>query len=191
MLFKDILGVRLFEESLIIVCTGRLPTLLHAGDLHVPGPGKGGECVFYTWNIYQVNLFNFLSKLVKKNHHQHPQLKVKHFRASCFLWQKQLQRAGLALLSNIPCLWCLCCFLVPMLKLQEFTLRKQGSKCCYRIAITALLLSVSTYTEQRLFLLKYDSGRAANSLALCELWQTTGLVCRFFQWLKSNVFSQN
>jgi len=31
MLFKDIIGVRLFEESLIIVCAGRLHAVLHAG----------------------------------------------------------------------------------------------------------------------------------------------------------------
>lgn len=190
-LLTDILEVRLFEEPLIIACAGRLHTILHAADLHVPGPGKGGKCFSLPWNIYHVNLYNFLSKLVKEICHQHPQFKVTGFRAPCLQGEKQLQRAGLALLSNIPWLWDLCCCLVPMLKLQEFTSRKQGSKCWYPIAIAALLLSVSTYTEQRLFLLKYGSGRAANSLALCELWHTTGLVCSFFQWLKSSVFSKN
>lgn len=48
MLFKDIIGVRLFEESLIVVCAGGLHTILHAGDLHVPDPGKGGRRVSHT-----------------------------------------------------------------------------------------------------------------------------------------------
>lgn len=84
-LFKGILGVRLFEESLITVCAGRLHTILHAGDLHVPGPGKGGKCVSHTRNIYHVNLYNFLSKLAKEICHQHPQLKVTCFRALCLV----------------------------------------------------------------------------------------------------------
>lgn len=45
---RILFGVRLFEESLIVVRAGGLHTILHAGDLHVPGPGKGGRCVSHT-----------------------------------------------------------------------------------------------------------------------------------------------
>lgn len=47
-LFMDIIGVRVFEESLIIVSAGRLHTVLYTGDLHVPDPGKVEKCVSHT-----------------------------------------------------------------------------------------------------------------------------------------------
>lgn len=64
-------------------------------------------------------------------------------------WEKQLQRAGLALLSNIPWLWYLCCFLVPMLKLQEFTLRKAGKQMLisYCNSSTAVICQHLHWTE--------------------------------------------
>lgn len=43
MLFKAISGVGLVEESLIIVCAGRLHTVLYASSLYVSDPGKGGR----------------------------------------------------------------------------------------------------------------------------------------------------
>lgn len=42
MLFKAISGVRLVEESLIIVCAGRLHTVLYMSSLYMSDPGKGG-----------------------------------------------------------------------------------------------------------------------------------------------------